>query len=363
MGRLRFFKNQTQVGWTIDDIWVATHDTDASDISPAPSTYSMPLPDPQVRTFFPAAEGNQNDWTPLSGIDNALMVDDNPHDTDTTYVESSTTGHIDLYTYAAHAATAQGLQASWMSCNVKDTTSGSPNMIFRTRHATNEEPFGSEDTTNTGYEQKGIRVRRDVGATPSAIPLTITNGDAETGTLSGWTVTGDTLTAQSVDSTGGPTAGESASLNWFAFDNDGDYGASGLEARVYQDISVATDAIPEADIDAGNLTCELTVYSYQTSGSSEFVINVTFIDDDGNFILRARTQFDNPGASWVQRTSGAVQIPAHTRTIRLEFGAVDGGATVNIFGDTVEATVSYINNLDEFTPTESNAAEFGIELT
>jgi hypothetical protein len=51
-----------------------------------------------VRTIFPNAVGDVADFT-SSGGDNYAAVDDNGHDTDSTYVESSTTGHQDLYSF------------------------------------------------------------------------------------------------------------------------------------------------------------------------------------------------------------------------------------------------------------------------
>jgi len=56
------------------------------------------LGDVRIETIFPTAEGNSSDWTPLSGADNALMVDDpGPVDSDTTYVSSNTVGSKDTY--------------------------------------------------------------------------------------------------------------------------------------------------------------------------------------------------------------------------------------------------------------------------
>lgn len=50
-------------------------------------------------TIYPNAEGDNDDFTPSAGTDNSAMVDETPHDTDTTYVESSTVGHQDLYQF------------------------------------------------------------------------------------------------------------------------------------------------------------------------------------------------------------------------------------------------------------------------
>jgi len=52
-----------------------------------------------VEAVFPNADGDSSDWTPASGTDNYAMVDDNPTDDDTSYVESNTEGETDLYQY------------------------------------------------------------------------------------------------------------------------------------------------------------------------------------------------------------------------------------------------------------------------
>lgn len=53
-----------------------------------------------VKTIFPDATGDSAQFTPSAG-DNYAAVDDNPNDGDTTYVESSTTGHKDLYNFGS----------------------------------------------------------------------------------------------------------------------------------------------------------------------------------------------------------------------------------------------------------------------
>lgn len=57
-----------------------------------------------VRGFTPDAEGALNQWTPSTGTNNAALVDDLPLDT-ADYVESSTTGHDDLYSFQSVGAT------------------------------------------------------------------------------------------------------------------------------------------------------------------------------------------------------------------------------------------------------------------
>lgn len=50
-----------------------------------------------IRRLSPDADGATNDFTPLGGGDNYVEVDEDDPDGDTSYVESSTVGHQDLY--------------------------------------------------------------------------------------------------------------------------------------------------------------------------------------------------------------------------------------------------------------------------
>jgi hypothetical protein len=67
------------------------------------------LGDSVIVALLPQAEGNQNDFTPSTGIDNAALVDDPsnaPSSAD--FVSSDTNGHTDLYTYDNMPATGIG---------------------------------------------------------------------------------------------------------------------------------------------------------------------------------------------------------------------------------------------------------------
>ena len=55
------------------------------------------LGDCQVTTVFPKADGALEDWALQVGSDSFAMVDDNPPDDDSTYVESNTSGHKDSF--------------------------------------------------------------------------------------------------------------------------------------------------------------------------------------------------------------------------------------------------------------------------
>lgn len=54
-----------------------------------------------VLTQFPTGDGDTTDFTPDTGTDNYARVDDNPSDEDTSYVEGSSDGNLDLYTFDA----------------------------------------------------------------------------------------------------------------------------------------------------------------------------------------------------------------------------------------------------------------------
>lgn len=60
------------------------------------------LPEMEVYVESVFTETAQIDWTPLSGTDNAAMIDDLPPDLDTTYNSSDTVGHKDLFAVSAY---------------------------------------------------------------------------------------------------------------------------------------------------------------------------------------------------------------------------------------------------------------------
>jgi len=74
----------------LDDIYIC--DTDGT-------TNNDFLGQVVVEAIFPNADGDSSDWMPASGTDNYAMLDDNPTDDDTSYVESNTEGETDLYQY------------------------------------------------------------------------------------------------------------------------------------------------------------------------------------------------------------------------------------------------------------------------
>ena len=82
------------------------------------------LGDCRVDTFFPDADGASSQFTPSTGTDNYAMVDEANPDDDTTYVESSTVGHIDLYGFPDLSHTPANIYAVQVSPRVNKTESG-----------------------------------------------------------------------------------------------------------------------------------------------------------------------------------------------------------------------------------------------
>ena len=64
---------------------------------PGALTGELPNHDIRILTLVPTGEGDNIDFTPLSGTNNSAMVDELVSDDDGTYVESGTDGHNDLH--------------------------------------------------------------------------------------------------------------------------------------------------------------------------------------------------------------------------------------------------------------------------
>lgn len=98
--------------------------------------------------FFPAdAEGATSDFTPSTGTDNAALVDENPANDDTDYIESSTVGHIDYVTLDVSPAIPTGaiIDAVAVVTTDRKTDGG-------TRTARHKIRFGSGPTVANGAD-------------------------------------------------------------------------------------------------------------------------------------------------------------------------------------------------------------------
>lgn len=101
--------------------------------------------DKRVQWCPALAEGAQNDYTPSTGTNNAALVDDNPANDDTDYIESSTVGHIDLVTVTVspNLPTGASVAAVAVVTTEKKTDGG-------TRTARHKTRFGSGPTIVDG---------------------------------------------------------------------------------------------------------------------------------------------------------------------------------------------------------------------
>jgi hypothetical protein len=114
--KLRFFGHTGTGAYTYyDDIYVC--DTTGS------SPYNDFLGDVRVLEIVPDGAGDLTDFTPSSGA-NYAAVDDATHDSDSTYVESSTSTHTDLYSFANPDSTASTVYAVKVVAVAKKTDVG-----------------------------------------------------------------------------------------------------------------------------------------------------------------------------------------------------------------------------------------------
>ncbi len=144
--------------WEIDDIVIHTEADFLGDV--------------KIETLRPDADGATNNFTPLAGT-NWESVDEAPGpDGDTSYVESSTAGHQDLYTTGNQAGTVDTIYAVAVRANAKKTDAGSRSirMLTRTVSTTAQgivDPmltdynyhvhvFENDPTTSVAWTQSGV---------------------------------------------------------------------------------------------------------------------------------------------------------------------------------------------------------------
>jgi len=362
-----FFKDTAAGSYDIDDFWVAqiTDDTDDVGLNPGPNHYSIrhgAIRDPQVRKMIPDADGATQNWTPLSST-NVSNVDEDPDDGDTTYIESSAAADVDLYGFPNVGADVDVLRACAVGFTSRETVATGFNIEARTVHSTNALTYGTlvDTSANTTFEAKQVRARRSVGTTPSDITVTFTNPGAEsadTGPPTGWTESGAVTNEQGAENSGPPTTAQAGTW-WFFFDG-GTGTLNNEQFWLEQEIALSTDAVPTADVDAGNLQIEFTGFLYD-DGSDEGVLQCGFLDANGTLIRTSTSPLYTTGAAWASNTF-TCDVPAGTRSVVYRIGAQanNNSQTVNIYWDSISAVFAYIDNSDEFTAAEADAAEFGV---
>lgn len=127
---------------TFDDLYIL----DGSGAAPLNAV----LGDCRVDARYPTAEGASSAWTPLSGSDNALMVDETSSDDDTTYNSTATVNATDTHV-VQDAAVAGGTIYGVQLCILqKKTDSGTCSIAPVVRHSSTDYP-GTATNPTTSY--------------------------------------------------------------------------------------------------------------------------------------------------------------------------------------------------------------------
>jgi hypothetical protein len=147
-------RNATAAGWTrlgygtagtmirLDDLYVL----DGS----GPAPHNDFLGDCRVDARYPTAEGASSAWTPLSGTDNALMVDETAPDDDTTYNSTSTVGATDTLVVQDAPVPGAALYGVQLCLSVKKSDAGTCAVAPVVRHSGTDYP-GTAVNPTTSY--------------------------------------------------------------------------------------------------------------------------------------------------------------------------------------------------------------------
>lgn len=131
------------------------------------------LGDRRVQTIFPNVDGDQTDFSLSTGTDSFALVDDNPLDDDSTYVESSTSGHRDLYQFEnlVAAQTVNGVQQHAIARKT-DVTNFDIQLVVKSATTVSEGSNQTVGSTTYGDFQRVVEQNPD---TSSAWTLTTIN--------------------------------------------------------------------------------------------------------------------------------------------------------------------------------------------
>ena len=108
-----------------------------------------------VRSLMPNGNGNSSQFTgsDADSTDNYLLVDEIPHDSDTTYVESSTIGHKDMYAITNTGFSAATILAVQVHTIARKTDGVTRQIETVIRHSTNE-TNGATQTLGSSYDTR-----------------------------------------------------------------------------------------------------------------------------------------------------------------------------------------------------------------
>lgn len=149
----------TQIYFVVDDLYCADGATGA---------VTNFLGNQRVVTIFPNGDvGGYTDFTPSAVADHNTLVDENPVNDDTDYVESSTTGHTDLWDYGAVAdlGPIAGIQINTQARETDATTFSLQTVI---KSDVTVDPDAGQVIGSTNYKS----LRRVSEADPHAAPGT-----------------------------------------------------------------------------------------------------------------------------------------------------------------------------------------------
>lgn len=107
-----------------------------------------------IEGILPNAEGTTNDWTPSTGTDNSALVDDpTESDEDSTYVETSSNGDVDLYAYGNLAQITGSVLGLQVTSTVRIASAGSRNFRAKTRLSATNYNGDTIAVTDTLYDE------------------------------------------------------------------------------------------------------------------------------------------------------------------------------------------------------------------
>lgn len=113
----------------IDDLYVCDG-VDGTGIGQVASFDDF-LGDIGLKRLDPTSDGSSEDWTLSTGADSWALVDDDPPDGDSTYIESQTANHVTLFGFENMPSTPEQVEAVIMNSYGKKTDAGSRTFTHR----------------------------------------------------------------------------------------------------------------------------------------------------------------------------------------------------------------------------------------
>lgn len=373
-----------------DDIFIGTHriqmkQSDANNEAidgcnaadgMGPQHTSLPLEDPHIVYSVPTGDGTTVAWTRTGGSTHYTEVDEDgattAPDDDTTYIESNTSGQVDLFDYAALGAAFIGrIDAVGQTAYAKDVDglAAGPNISARVRSSSVEDSYSGttlargdtagrdvEDSATYQYHQQVFL--RPVTSAPANQALTVANAGAETAIpsadwviISGGSIWDNTEAITARTGSGIFNCTAAASVN---------NSVNTLEQRI--DLTVDLSATQLGLVDDGAATAEVTAFWQETGSADAARVGLRFYDEHGDlmgFGTSHDTDLTNQ-ATWTSETF-THKIPSKCREVGLCLIGVADGTTCNVYFDDVSALVSFEAE-EGWTEANLDAAESGWRL-